>query len=246
MNENIKVKAKEVVRNGISDILKNYTENALLINACFVASDRYKTLTNTSGLSTTQNIPAKLRLDQEIDYQYTNKELVNKYSGDVLNVIFKNYLITSISLVDAVLEDLYELFLTSIEQGIPENEIDKKVRSAWANDNIINYFIDKNKAGLKKPDDMSTPFVESLMRYKELRIIRHSLVHSNGVIDQKNMSALSEYRDITPAERKCFSIITSPIIENGNRVALSINTTLSIRQYLHRFLLYILKSLNSA
>ena len=92
MNENIKVKAKEVVRNGISDIFKNYTENALLINACFVASGRYKTLTNTSGLSTTQNIPAKLRLDQEIDYQYTNKELVNKYSGDVLNVIFKTFL----------------------------------------------------------------------------------------------------------------------------------------------------------
>jgi hypothetical protein len=93
---------------------------------------------------------------------------------------------------------------------------------------------------------MSTPFAESLMRYKELRIIRHSLVHSNGIIDPKNMDMLSEYLDTTPVERKSFAIITSPIIENENRVALSINTTLSIRQYLHRFLLYIHKSVNSA
>lgn len=246
MNETIKIKAKEILRLGIADIIQNYTENALLINACFVSSKRYEALTNTSRLSTTQNIPAKLRLDQEIDYQFTNNELATKYKGDVPEVIFRNYVVISISLVDAILEDLYELFLTNLEQGIPDNEIEKKVRNAWTNDNIINYFIAENKVGLKKPTDMSTPFVESFMRYKELRIIRHSLLHSNGIIGQKNMNTLNEYLDNTPAERKCFAIVASPMIENGNRVTLSINTTLSIRQYLHRFLLYIYKSLNSA
>lgn len=246
MDEPIKLKANEILSLGILKILKNYTDYALLINACFVSSTRYETLLDTNGLSTTRNIPAPLRLDQEIDFQYTNAELKDKYQSDILNVVFRNYLVMSISLVDAVLEELYELFLTSIEVDISNDEINKKIRSAWANDNILSYFVAETKVNLKKPVDMQTPFEESFMRYKELRIIRHSLVHSNGIISQNNLNLLTVYLDMTPEERKDFAIINSPIIDSGNQVALSINTILSIRQYLYRFLIYMCKSVNNA
>ncbi|MDA7085486.1 hypothetical protein PH586_03650 [Pseudomonas sp. SA3-5] len=78
MDEAIKSNAKEILRLGIAKIVKNYTKNALLINACDVSASRYETLRSTDGLSTTQNIPVQLRLDHEIDYQYTNDELVNE------------------------------------------------------------------------------------------------------------------------------------------------------------------------
>ena len=86
MDEALKGKAKEILRLGIAKIVKNYTKNALLINACDVSASRYATLTATDGLSTTQNIPVPLRLDHEIDYQYTNEELVREYKSDVLEV----------------------------------------------------------------------------------------------------------------------------------------------------------------
>ena len=245
MDKNLKVKAEEIVMIGASKIVKNYTMNALLINACFVSSGRYETLTSTGLLSTTQNIPIPLRLDPEIDYQYTNKELVEKYKGEVLDVIFKNYIVMSISIVDAILEDLYELFLHNFELGISDSDVNKKVMGAWRNDNILNYFIADDKVNLKKPDDANIPFEESFMRYRELRIIRHALVHSNGIISQKNLDSLNEYMVKTPVERKHFAIIDSPMIEGGNNINLSINTILSIRQYLHRFLMYVCKSLNN-
>lgn len=246
MDEVLKGKAKEILKYGIAKIVKNYTKTALLINACYVSAGRYKSLTETYGLSTTQNIPAQLRLDQEIDYQYTNEELVNEYKTNVLDVILKNYVVMSISIVDAILEDLYELFLSTIEADISESELNKKVRSAWSNDNILNYFVAEDKANLIKPNDMNTPFRESFMRYKELRIIRHSLVHSDGVISQKNLDSLNEYKYLTPDDRKCFALIDSPMIQDGNKVSLSVNIVLSIRQYLHRFLIYQLKSVSNA
>ena len=246
MDEALKGKAKEILRLGIAKIVKNYTKNALLINACDVSASRYETLTATDGLSTTQNIPVQLRLDHEIDHQYTNEELVREYKSDVLDVILKNYVVMSISLVDAILEDLYELFLSSIETEITDSDLSKKVRSAWANDNILNYFVAEDKAKLKKPNDMNTPFSESFMRYKELRLIRHSLVHSDGIVSQKNLDTLSQYKELTPDERKGFALIDSPMIRNGNNISLSINIILSIRQYLHRFLIYQLKSVSNA
>lgn len=245
MDEALKDKAKEILKFGIAKIVENYTKNALLINACYVSSSRYETLTDTDGLSTTQNIPILLRLDQEIDCQYTNEELVNEYKTDVLDVILKNYVVMSISIVDAILEDIYELFLSNIEEGISNSELSKRVRSAWANDNIFDYFVAEDKAGLKKPDDMNTPFKESFMRYKELRIIRHSLVHSDGVISQKNLASLNEYKELTPNERKGFALIGNPMIQDGNKVFLSINIILSIRQYLHHFLIYQFKSVSN-
>jgi hypothetical protein len=40
MDEALKGKAKEILRFGIAKIVKNYTKNALLINACNVSASR--------------------------------------------------------------------------------------------------------------------------------------------------------------------------------------------------------------
>lgn len=246
MNDELKIQAEEILKAGIYKILTNYTESALLINACFVSANRYETLKATDGLSTTQNIPPALRLDQEIDFQYTNEELVTEYKSNVVQVILRSYVVMSVSVVDAILEDLYEMFLNAFEEDLSDHNLSKKIRSAWANDNLLNYFVSEEKAGLKTPDDMNTPFEESFMRYKELRIIRHSLVHSDGVVSEKNMETLKEFRMITPPERKALSIIESPLIDEGSHISLTINEILAIRQYLHRFLVYMLKSINNA
>jgi len=152
----------------------------------------------------------------------------------------------SISIVDAVLEEVCEVFLKSFELEISDSELERKVRSSWANDNLISYFVNEDKGNLQKPVGRQTEVSEALMRYKELRIIRHSLVHSDGTISDKNVNSLRKYKDLTPDARKGMALLGSPIISDDFKVTLSINIILSIRQYLDNFLMYVYKSVSNA
>jgi hypothetical protein len=243
MKKETKEKSLEHIGTGIAKIIGNYTDYALLINACDVASKRYKNITGTSGLSTTQNIPQHLRLDGfEMDLQYTNEELVEKYRTDILNRVCENYLIRSISVVDGILEDLYEIVL-KIEDNLDDNEIEKCVSNAWRNDNLKNYLINPNGLNLKEPNGMKMTFEETFIRYLELRIIRHAIIHSNGILTEKDYKRLKEYEENTPDERKAMALINTPLIDSEKKIILNLNHLLAIRQYLHRFLMYFLNSI---
>lgn len=186
MTEQNKLDALGILGIGLAKIVNNYSENALLINSCFVAADRYRAITRTSGLSTTVNIPIELRLDNEIDVQYSNEDLVRKYNKDVQNIVFQNYIIASVSLVDAVLEDLYEHLIKVYTPAITDAELEKKIRNAWTNNNLLTFLTNPGWINLKRPIDKQIELTEVFMRYSELRILRHSLLHTNGKLSDKN------------------------------------------------------------
>lgn len=243
MTKKEKEEGIKIVSLGLAEIVDNYSKNALLINACHIAANMYQKNQTTTGLSTTANIPLELRLDHEIDVQYSNENLTKIYMKEVQEVVFKNYIIVSISIVDAILEDVYESFLTVIEPTLGDDQIKKKIRNAWTNDNLLNFLTDTDKINLQKPSHLNTEFTEAFMRYSELRIIRHTLLHSDGELSDKNLQKLNEYRDNTPNERKHFALINSPFFNDEYKIQLTINQTLSVRQYLDRFLMYIYQSI---
>lgn len=242
MDMAIKSSATDILLNGMVEILDNYTKTALLINACFVSSERYSKLKGVT-LSTTKNIPPEYRLEPEIDHYYTSKKLATEYTSSVLDIVYKNYIVMSISTMDAILEDLYELFLSHTDPDLTEAEVTKKIRDAWTNDNILEYFI---MIGLKKPDDVKTDYREAFLRYKEIRIIRHTLIHSGGALTQKNIKSLEAFEKATPPERKQFAIINTPMISNQNRIVISGTTVYAIRKFLNSFLGFNLKSIENA
>jgi hypothetical protein len=244
MTEQNKQDALSILGIGLAKIVNNYSENALLINSCFVAADRYRTITGTTRLSTTVNIPNELRLDNEIDVQYTNEDLVRKYSLDVQNIVFQNYIIASVSLVDATLEDLYEHFIKVYNPAITELELEKQIRYAWSNDNLLTFLTNPATTNLQRPNDKQTEFAEAFIRYSELRILRHSLLHTNGKLSDKNYQKLQDNLANTPNERKHFAMANSPLFNANREINLSINHILSIRQYLDRFLMYLYQSIN--
>lgn len=243
MTEQNKQDALTVVGIGLAKIVNNYSENALLINACLVTADRYRTITGTTGLSTTVNIPIELRLDHEIDVQYTNDDLVRKYSLDVQNIVFQNYIIASVSLVDAILEDLYEHFIKVYNPAITEPELEKQIRNAWTNDNLLSFLTNSVNTNLQRPNNKQIEFKEAFMRYSELRILRHSLLHTNGKLSDKNHRKLQDNLANTPRDRKHFALANSPLFNTNREIVLSINHILSIRQYLDRFLMYLYQSI---
>lgn len=244
MTEKNKQDALGILAIGLVKIVNNYSENALLINSCFVAAVRYGTITGTTGLSTTLNIPDELRLDNEIDFQYTNEDLVKKYSLDVQNIVFQNYIIASVSLVDAILEDLYEHFIRVYTPEIRDSELEKKIRNAWTNDNLLNFLTDTTRTNLQRPKDKQSEFTEAFMRYSELRILRHSLLHTNGKLSDKNHQKLQDNLENTPNDRKHFALVNLPLFNENREILLSINHILAIRQYLDRFLKYVYVSIN--
>jgi hypothetical protein len=244
MTEQNKQDALSILGIGLAKIVNNYSENALLINSCFVTADRYRTITGTTGLSTTVNIPVELRLDNEIDMQYSNEDLVRKYSLDVQNIVFQNYIIASVSLVDATLEDLYEHFIKVYTPAITEPELERQIRNAWTNDNLLTFLTNPASTNLQRPNDKQTEFTEAFMRYSELRILRHSLLHTSGKLSDKNYLKLQDNLANTPNERKHFAMASSPLFNANREIVLSINHILSIRQYLDRFLMYLYHSIN--
>lgn len=223
MIEQNKQDALAILGKGLAKIVNNYSENALLINSCFVAADRYQSITGTTGLSTTVNIPQELRLDNEIDVQYTNEDLVKKYGLDVQNIVFQNYIIASVSLVDATLEDLYEHFLKVYTPAISDTELEKQIRNAWTNDNLLSFLTDTTKTNLHRPNDKQTEFSEAFMRYSELRIVRHTLLHTNGKLSDKNYQKLQDNLTNTLNERKHFALASSPLFNADRQITLSIN-----------------------
>jgi hypothetical protein len=241
MTAEIKNKALEIIGIGIAKIVNNYSETALLINACFVSIDRY-TNHRIQHLSTTQNIPEPLRLDNEIEVVYSNEDLIRKYRTDVQKIVFENYIISSVSLVDAILEDLYEYLLKSQNPNITDADLDKAIRNAWTKDNLLNFLTDANGIGLTKPNDKQTEFREAFMRYSELRILRHTILHSNGLLTDKNFQKLQDNFAATPVDRQHFALINAPLFQN-KKIVLTVNDILSVRQYLDRFLMYIHQSI---
>lgn len=237
--------ALEHIALGIAKIVNNYSEYAILINACDVAANRYADKigkNETTHLSTTEKIPQMLRLDGEIDVIYSNEDLVDVYRGKVLQKVFENYIIASVSVVDGILEDLYEIFLRHEETGLSEDEIERRVNSSWRNDTLLNYLINPQGLNLQKPNHLNMNYRETFIRYYEFRLLRHAIVHTEGKITDKDYARLQNYEQETPAERKQMSLINTPMLD-GRNVVLTLNHILSIRQYLDRFLMYFYNSI---
>lgn len=240
----IKESAKQIISDGLLKIIKNYTEIALLINACDISKNRYKKMEQEIALSTTQNIPSELRLDLEFDVKFSKEELVREYENKLIENICENYIISSISITDAILEDLYNLFLKYYDNSLSDTNIENKVRSAWANENMINFLTNEDKVNLKTPSGYETGIIESFYRYSELRIMRHSLVHTSGKISDRNINKLKSYYEQTPDERKSSSLYNSFLYDADNEIILNINNILLIRKYLDNFLMYIYKGID--
>lgn len=221
--------------NGLFQIMEDYTNVALLINSCHLAIERYSKMEKDIHLSTTANIPLPLRLSTEIETTLNKENLVEKYSGDTQKLLFKQYLVSSIAIFDSIFEECYEILISENEEQLTEKQIGNKVRTAWSNDNLITYFLDKTQ--LQLPNIKTRRIKEAFDRYKELRIIRHSIVHNQSILSDKHIRQLDELYNQGDAESKNKSLKNSPFYKEGE-VNLDINRFLSIRKFIYDLMMY--------
>ncbi|MCY0893810.1 MAG: hypothetical protein OWR52_09930 [Acidibacillus sp.] len=147
-------------------ILDNWTETALEFNAADVSRRRYEEVQEVVALRTTENIPQGLRLQPfEIDIIYILSELVEKYTTEIPNKIARDFLINTVSWLDAYLEDVYDLLLLQVSGEKDENRRGNLVRSGWSNNKLRNFLLDD--INLQSPPARRSTLSMTLDRYEE-------------------------------------------------------------------------------
>lgn len=235
MTNKLKEKIQKELLNTSLNLLKDYTNTALLINSISVARERYTNADEKIILSTTSNIPKNHRLELDLDIQFNKTELIEKYSKETIEIVIKSYVVNSVSLVDFALEAIYGYMLEEQELELSDTEVLKKIRSSWSNDNLINYFI--STTGIQDDNDGKCRLLQAFQNYKEYRIIRHSLVHSNGKLEDKHIDQIDIMYNNSDESRKQKSIKNSPMY-NDREIILDMNTLLGSRKFLWLFVQY--------
>ncbi len=235
--------ARETLGNAGLELVRLYTGSALELNAYDVTAHGYAKRTDDFYLSTTQNIPAALRLPLEIDHGKRREELVQHYRTQAVRRTCENYLVRSVSVTDASLEEIYETALAKFSLGMTEQRQQNEVRSSWAIDDagrtkIAAYLVDV--VGLRAPEGKQSTIDMVFDRYCEIREVRHALVHNGGKLSEKNQARLNQLRDRLPKNLRHGSIASARFLADRT-VRISMHEMLTLRQWFYTAVLGFLR-----
>lgn len=225
--------ARRCLLGGTQTLVDMYTNTALLLNACDVSARGYRERNDEFRLSTTQNIPTHLRLPIELDVAFLRNELPVQYQGPVLQRIAEDFVIRMVSVVDGVLEDVYENTLPLVYPGLTESDVAKRVRSAWQQETnghvkLVNFLT--TDAGLRSPVGNQSTIEMVFDRYYEMREIRHALVHTGGILSTKHLEKLSELAGRLPEHQRKGSLASAHFLSTG-KVVLAVQDILALRHW---------------
>lgn len=152
-------------------------------------------------------IPDPLRLPVEVERKvevvFHRNDLPSVYRDQAIQRLAEDFMIRMVAVMDDVLEDIYEKTLPLIFLSLSDADIAKRVRSSWGQDqngqvNLFNFLV--NDAGLKSPTVWPSTLDMVFDRYYEMREIRHALVHSAGILSEKNKFRLNSLAERLPKD----------------------------------------------
>lgn len=243
LDEGVSDAASDLLGSAGMELVRLYTGSALELNAYDVAAKGYAVRKDDFILSTIQNVPDELRLPLEIDEGKQRDELVDHYRTEALRRTCEDYLVRSVSVVDACVEEVYAVCLESCSPGLSVKRREREVRSAWAaNDegrtSLVGYLVDE--AGLCAPPGKESTVDMVFDRYCEIREVRHALVHNGGVLSSKNKVRLEQLRCRLPEDNREGSIASAKFLNNGV-VEMSLHEMLAFRQWFYTAILGFLR-----
>ncbi|MEK4286661.1 hypothetical protein [Paenibacillus sp. FSL P4-0502] len=223
----------------MNKLIDNYNDTAILINAVHVAIDRYEKKGNNVGLSTTKNIPQRYRLAiLEMDYVFDKNKLIRRYRNESINKIARDYLITTVSTLDAYLEEVYAVLLKKKDPTFTDKQIDKEVRESWRDEKIRKFMV--NEANILVRDGKLTTPDMAFDRYQEFRILRHAVVHNDNILSNKHIAQLNDLNSRLPDKYKeiGYTMLESEFIDK-NKIILDNKLVFGTRKWAFEFLAFI-------
>lgn len=221
------------------ELIKLYTRFAITLNSFDVSARSYEARADTFTLSTTQNIPQRLRLPMEIDVTLTRTQLIERYRGECLEGACEDFVVRLVSIIDAGLEDIYDLALTHHEPALNDQRRQSRIRGAWGSDDqgrtkIAAYLVDT--AGLLSPPDRRSTVDMVFDRYCEIREVRNALVHNGAQIAEKHRIRLAELQARLPEDSRHGSLAAAQFL-SGSNVQLHLDEVLAIRHWAYTAIL---------
>jgi hypothetical protein len=226
------------------ELIKLYTRFAITLNSFDVSAKSYEARTDLFSLSTTQNIAPHLRLPMEIDVVLNKVQLVERYRGECIEGACQDFVVRLVSVIDAGLEDIYDLAIGYCEPALTEKRRQSRIRGAWGTDDqgrteIATYLIDV--AGLQSPPNRRSTVDMVFDRYCEIREVRNALVHNGAQVADKHRHRLAELQARLPEDLRNGSLATAPFLA-GNAVQLRLEEVLAIRHWAYTAILGFLRA----
>jgi hypothetical protein len=211
-------------------VIEDYKDTALLINASCIAQERYIINEQIGALSIISGIPEEYRFSVDIDVPIGRHQLIDFYQTRIPKRIAENYLVTTISTIDALLEDIYEILL-SLHSHLSDQEIKKKMENPWQS--LPTYF--RQEIQLKKPEGSRFEPIVYLDNYDIVRQLRHALVHNKGVLSDRHYNKIKKIEEKIPEEN---SVLNSYLIDENRTIRLDTLSICMIRFWVLSFISY--------
>lgn len=185
---------------------------------------RYDRAPIGTRLSTTGRIPPEFLHNIEINKDLNKFKLVELYDKDIILGIARDYIITTISILDGLFEDIYEIILE--HEGYPQEDVFRKLVFG---DGALPFVLvtkipdlrgRKNQNGFELQDYFYT--------YEVLRQIRHAIIHNKGVLSNRHKSRISKAEESIPREAW---ISNSSLIKMGDKIQPNIEAIILIRKW---------------
>ncbi|WLR55566.1 hypothetical protein LC048_00660 [Mesobacillus subterraneus] len=225
--------AKDILYNCYEEIIDNYNQTALLLNSCERAAIYYHSRSSRVTINTIGNIPAEFRLDTDISSTFSKKDLIEQYEKRLAIKLAKDYLVTTITTLDGLMEDLYELVLTHQELDKTEEQIKRMIR--WGDTGIPGDLITRLPALETHSNSLGFKLEDFLNTYEHLRQIRHAIVHTKGLLRRRHLTKMqtleAKMNDKQRGSVKQFY--------DGDKVVLSPLTTLVLRHWCLTFISFL-------
>ena len=224
-------------------LVRLYSRAALQLNALDVTRRTYEARTEVT-LSTTQNIPPALRLPTEIDMQYDRAALIGVYGSELVVDQCNRFLVEAVTEIDSWMEDVFECALPIRDPGLTPPQIEKKVRSAWTDDNgmpAIRRLLLCDVGLVAPPGKTSTPEMV-FDRYEEMRELRHAVMHCESLLTDKHVRRLTALHARIPATAGGGKGMTDLLLPGGiavgQKVTVGVNELLTLRKWAYEATAY--------
>lgn len=223
----------------IDNVMTNYNLTATLLNAVDVARKSYEQRKDKFLLSTTMKIPPEFKLEP-IDFErvYYKDDLIRLYKTDTIAKIATDYLIHTVAIIDAYIEDVYRYLRNSLSDILEGEKFDKE--RPWRNDSFRRLV---SKIPLSKPKNRISTVEMTLDRYEEFRELRHAILHQRGELDQRQINKFKEFRERGErtfrelGKEDAFETFVDFIVVD-NMVEPNILLIYAIRKWAYEFLFY--------
>ncbi|SEM13531.1 hypothetical protein SAMN04487786_1117 [Paenisporosarcina quisquiliarum] len=206
-----------LIRN-LEEMHDNFNNYSLLINASEISKKHYEKAPKNTQVNPMGNIPAEYRAKIEMTKTYRGPQLVKLYENQTKVSATEDYFIRGVSICDALLEDIYEIFLLNKDPLITDKKLDKQIQ--FSEDNLpmdlLSYTPDyTNHKGLEEVN-----LKDYFLQYNLYRQLRHAMIHNKGKLKQRHLKRINNIlTEIETRTGKKYDINHFPFIKNNKVIA---------------------------